>query len=171
MIERDSLFHLLSYLCQINATSCCVPVKQTLHGHWESPLSAVSLPLSSPATLQPFFSLFLLDDREQSTTFGAKEQQITDSKNPFDWVLIRYCKTSRNDNIHTWEQGRNLLCIFSPSSPLVCNQLYGAKTRTFQSGITCSSHHYGELPFCGRQSGQNTCGSAGSNGIVNSSIS
>lgn len=69
----------------------------------------------------------------------SAESKKKTTKKQCDWVLIWDCQTSRDDKVHTWEQGTVFLCIFC------CNQQHSAKTCIHQSGIPWSCHHCGEL--------------------------
>lgn len=61
----------------------------------------------SLSSFQSFFFLFA----------PRSNRKAKGKKSLFDWVLIWDCQTSRDDKVHTWEQARDLLCIFC------CNQL------------------------------------------------
>lgn len=166
MIWRDSLLHLVSLSLSLHTISYLFQMTAASHCVWVKLYCTRPLRISPDYSCSPFLSHLLL----QSCLFCRWRHAVHCSfsglwhKEGIDQLkaknsLIEYwsgiVRQAEMTQVHTWEQGSSLLCIFC------CNQLCRPKRCIHQSGITWPCHHCGELWSCGHQSCQNTCGTVG----------
>lgn len=96
---------------------CCLPLclsEVVLYIHIENLLLLLFI---SPSQLPCSAVFFFLDGRTHTlvhpSVSGREHMKRTSAEGNklFDWVLIWDCQTSRDDKVHTWEQGGSLPCI------------------------------------------------------------